>query len=235
MSTENTNTLIAIDYTLHTDGGDIGSESVQATHVPRVGELVSVGFYDSYQVVDVLWHINDGRQHRVSITACERSWHRHIEEVVAEHQGTGMNPAPDDARHFVELMQLITWHGDPFNNDADSAIPERLGKTLDQDRWSMLDNGLLDWDTVRRRNGFVGDEALFRLAVIYTLPIFEGAPTDVDHALGELLAQSPNSGVHCESPEAVSGFGRRWREDLCATAWRLALAHHRRREQERPS
>lgn len=229
MSTENTNTLIEIDYTLHTNDGDIGAESVQATHVPRVGELVSVGFYDSYQVVDVLWHVNDGRQHRVSITACERSWHRHIEEVVAEYQGTGMNPAPAEARHFVELMQLISWHEELFvDKDADSAIPSRLGKTLDQDRWSMLDNGLNDWDRVRRRSGFVADEALFRLAVLYALPVFEGAPAEVDQALGELLAQSPGSYVHCESPEAVAGIGRRWREDFCATAWRLTLAHQRR-------
>lgn len=49
----------------------------------------------------------------------------------------------------------------------------------------------------------------------------------MDVALGELLS-SASSLVMCESPGTVEGLGRRWREDLCATAWRLVLAHHRR-------
>lgn len=209
---------IKIFYTLRADDGSFEQETVHAAQVPRVGELITIDSQTSYQVIDVLW--SSRGESSVVITACERSWHEHFEEVLQQREGA---PDPTDARHLVELMQLIDWSDE---DDTGSVIPERLNRALvEQHRWSMLQNALLDWDIIRSK-GIRGDgDALFRLAVTYMLPVFEGAPPETDQALGELLAHMSSM---CEAPGAVEGLGRRWREDLCATAWRLVLAYHRR-------
>lgn len=75
--------MIDIFYTLHTDDGQSLQEEVrQSPHVPRIGELVTVTSQQrSYQIVDVLWHINPSGNHHVTITACELNWHKHIQKV----------------------------------------------------------------------------------------------------------------------------------------------------------
>ncbi|MEU5852508.1 hypothetical protein [Saccharopolyspora shandongensis] len=222
--------IVEISYTLRAKNGGIEYESVRAAQVPRIGELVTVGQQDSYEIVDVLWAIGNGEQ-RVMVTACERDWHEHIEDILDRWRGTGLNP--DDAQHLVELMELIDWRSDAQDEDedeADSAIPDKLNSTLDTERGIMLANALIDWDIIREGGPKNGGDALFRLSVVYVLPVFEGAPVEMDQALGELLSSA--SHPMCESPGTVEGLGRRWREELCATAWRLVLAHHRR-ERER--
>lgn len=211
---------VEINYTLHPADGSITYESVRAGQVPRVGELVAVGPRDSYEVVDVLWHVNDGQQH-VTITACERDWHQHIQDTLQRWRGTSLDPA--ETRHLVELLGFIDWSSDLQSEDStDSAIPKELNQTLDQDRWIMLQNALLDWDIVRTSEPGADGDAVWRLAVVYVLPVFEGMPAEADWVLGELVS----TGTHllCESPGALEGLGRRWREDLCATAWRIQLA-----------
>lgn len=220
--------IVEISYTLRTKDGGIEHESVRAAQVPRIGELVTVDQRDSYEVVDVLWVVRNGEQQHVIITACERDWHERIEDTLRRWKG-GLDP--DDERHLVELMELIQWRsGAQDEDEADSAIPDKLNSALDTERGIMLANALLDWDIIREGGPKNAGDALFRLSVVYVLPVFEGAPVEIDQALGELLSSA--SYPMCESPGTVEGLGRRWREELCATAWRLVLAHHRR-ERER--
>lgn len=213
--------MIDIMYTLRTTDGEFEDASVRAEHVPRVGELVTFDQRTSYQVVDVLWSTGNGQQ-RAMITAYERDWHEHIGDVHRVWAQTSLPPA--DGRHVIELMQLIDWSRD---DDGDSTIPDVLYHQLDNDRWIMLQNALIDWDLLLK-NPSVDNDALFRLAVVYTLPVFEGASDEVDQALGQLLSTGLAAQPKCESAGAVAAFGRRWREDLCATAWRLVLAHRQR-------
>jgi hypothetical protein len=78
--------MIEVDYTLHAaEGGGTDHVEVHSEYVPRVGELVAFGFDRSYQVVDVLWQVNDGKHTSVVVTACERNWHEHIRDVVDAH------------------------------------------------------------------------------------------------------------------------------------------------------
>lgn len=77
-----------VNYTLHTDADDILHEEIAETsHVPRVGELVSVDYARSFEVIDVLWHVNtaDGTQDTITVTACERDWHQHIKDRLRDH------------------------------------------------------------------------------------------------------------------------------------------------------
>lgn len=74
--------MIEVSYTLHGDDGGIEYQERSAQQVPRVGELVTFEQSHSYQVVDVLWHLNEAGRERVTITACERDWHKHIRGVV---------------------------------------------------------------------------------------------------------------------------------------------------------
>lgn len=212
--------MIDIMYTLRTADGEFEDASVRAEHVPRVGELVTFDQRTSYQVVDVLWSTGNGQQ-RAMITAYERDWHEYIGDVHRVWAQTSLPPA--DGRHVIELMQLIDWSSD---ESADSTIPDVLYHALDNDRWIMLQNALIDWDLLLK-NPSVDNDALFRLAVVYVLPVFEGASDEVDQALGQLLSTGL-SATMCEAAGAVAAFGRRWREDLCATAWRLVLAHRQR-------
>lgn len=215
--------LVEILYTLRAQDGSFFEERVYAAQVPRVGELVAAGFNASYEVVDVLWHIDSGNTggHRVGIHAFEKDWHEHFAAISDERSGRALRP--DDARHLVALMRLIRWDED---EDGDSAIPKQLNQALDQERWIMLQNALIDWDIIRNDGFSSQSDAVFRLAVAYTIPVFEGASAEIDQALGALLSTSTYP--MCESPGAQEGFGRRWREDLCATAWRLVLAHEQR-------
>ncbi|GGN29293.1 hypothetical protein GCM10011609_86210 [Lentzea pudingi] len=74
--------MIRILFTLHSNDGDTDSHEISsATHVPRIGELVSVEPYRCYQVLDVLWHLDDDPC--VSITACELDWHKHMAKTRA--------------------------------------------------------------------------------------------------------------------------------------------------------
>ncbi len=74
--------VIEVNYTLNREDGDTKYvESLRSEQVPRIGEIVSFDWNDSYQVVDVLWHLHDD-QH-VTVTACEVNWHRHINDVTA--------------------------------------------------------------------------------------------------------------------------------------------------------
>lgn len=217
--------MIDVMYTLRTAEGGFEDASVRAEHVPRVGELVTFDHRTSYQVVDVLWSAGNEQQ-RAMITAYERDWHEHIGDVHRVWAHTSLPPA--DGRHMIELMQLIDWSSDEQNDEsADSAIPDVLYHQLDNDRWIMLQNALIDWDLLQKHPS-VDNDALFRLAVVYALPVFEGAPEEVDQALGQLLSTGWAAQPKCESVGAVAAFGRRWREDVCATAWRLVLAHRQR-------
>jgi hypothetical protein len=65
-------------------GTETSRIQVQSQQVPRVGELIGFEPNRSYQVVDVLWHLNKAGQDRVTVTACERDWHEHINDVMAE-------------------------------------------------------------------------------------------------------------------------------------------------------
>ncbi len=215
---------IDISYTLRGQDGSFKDASVRSVHVPRVGELVTFDHYDSYQVVDVLWTAHQG-EHSVVVTACERDWHAHIEDVLQPWRGAALDPA--DARRLVDLMALIDWSDD---ESGGSAIPDVLHQTLDVERGTMLVNGLLDWDTIRKNGARAADDAVFRLGVVYVIPSFDGASPETDRALGSLLSRTSMS--MCESPGAAEGFGRRWREDLCNTAWRLVFADNRGRKHD---
>ncbi len=75
--------MIGINYTLHGEDGDLRYEQRLQQHVPRVGELVTFDSDHSYQVVDVLWHLDDEHEPRVTATAHELGWHEHIRDVNA--------------------------------------------------------------------------------------------------------------------------------------------------------
>ena len=77
--------MIDVNYTLYAADGDSDNVEVRTEHVPRVGELVAFDFTRSYQVVDVLWQVNDGKHTSVAVTACELNWHEHIRDVVDAH------------------------------------------------------------------------------------------------------------------------------------------------------
>lgn len=72
---------------LHRRKGQVASDNVEvhSDHVPRVGELLAVDFTRSYQVVDVLRQVTDGKHSSVAVTACELDWHEHIRDVVDAH------------------------------------------------------------------------------------------------------------------------------------------------------
>lgn len=74
---------VEVSFTLHpANGGGIVYEERELAAVPRIGEIV--GFeYDAYQVVDVLWHLTEGAEPQVTITAVEKNWHKRIADVTA--------------------------------------------------------------------------------------------------------------------------------------------------------
>jgi len=74
--------VIVVNYTLQGDDGEIRDEERHSEQVPRVGELVTFDFNRSYQVVDVLWHLNEPGTTRVTVTACELGWHENLEAVM---------------------------------------------------------------------------------------------------------------------------------------------------------
>jgi len=76
--------MIEVDYTLYGDDGGIEYQERSSQQVPRAGELIGFEPNRSYQVIDVLWHLNKAGQDRVTVTACERDWHEHINDVMAE-------------------------------------------------------------------------------------------------------------------------------------------------------
>lgn len=87
--------MLELNYTLHTADGHILDQTVRAEQPPRVGDLIGIDGVRSYQVVDVLWHINTGlhgpleglaghTKSRVTITACELNWHQHINDTIAQ-------------------------------------------------------------------------------------------------------------------------------------------------------
>lgn len=70
-----------INYTLRGEDGNTRHEERHQQHVPHVGDLLTFDFDHSYQVIDVLWHLPDGHEPHVSVTAHELSWHEHIRDV----------------------------------------------------------------------------------------------------------------------------------------------------------
>jgi hypothetical protein len=80
--------LIHITYTLHTLHDVDHREDPQAQHVPRVGDLITFDFHASYEVVDVLWHLDStgGSDQMVTVTAWEHDWHARIKEIETAHQ-----------------------------------------------------------------------------------------------------------------------------------------------------
>lgn len=214
---------ITIFYTLHPSSPDedMQHHTVPSPHVPRVGELVAPDFHSSYEVVDVLWHL-DTDEPSVTITAFEKDWHTHIDEVTQERRGSVLSPS--QLRHVVLLMSQIDW---TRGERGHSIIPDVLNDELDQQRWSLLTNALLDWDRIEEQGVRAASDAAFRLAVVYLLPIFDGAGSGVDRALGTVLADpiGQPGPVEADSLAVAEALGRRWREDVCATAWKLALAY----------
>lgn len=215
---------ITIYYTLYpfSPDGETKQRTVPSPHVPRVGELVAADFSSSYEVVDVLWHL-DNDEPTVSITAVEKDWHTHIDEVKQERTGAGLNPS--QLRHLELLMSQIDW---PRGERGQSTLPKPLNDELDQYRWSMLLNALLDWDRVQEEGVRSAPDAAHRLATVYLLPIFDGAGPEVDRTLGNLLVDPMSPPTEDDSPAVAEAFGRRWREDVCATAWKLILADRQR-------
>ena len=51
--------MIEISYTLHGDGGGIEYQERRSPQVPHIGELITLEQSHSYQVVDVLWHLDE--------------------------------------------------------------------------------------------------------------------------------------------------------------------------------
>ena len=74
--------MVVVNFTLHNDDGGLQDEERRCEQVPRVGEMISFDFNHSYQVVDVLWHLNQPAAATVTVTACEVNWHKHIDDVV---------------------------------------------------------------------------------------------------------------------------------------------------------
>lgn len=53
--------MIEIHYSLYTaDGELLYEERPRSEHVPRIGELITFEPSHSYQVIDVLWHLDPG-------------------------------------------------------------------------------------------------------------------------------------------------------------------------------
>jgi len=86
--------VIEVMYSLHTGDGETLDETRQSEHVPRVGDLVTfdVNSGRSYQVVDVLWHLHEGRRHYVTVTACDANWHKHIQMVTTDWRAKHEQP-----------------------------------------------------------------------------------------------------------------------------------------------
>jgi hypothetical protein len=87
--------MLELNFTLHTTDGHILDQTIRAEQPPRVGEVIGVDGARSYQVVDVLWHINAGLQgaleglpgrtlSRLTVTACELNWRQHISDTVEQ-------------------------------------------------------------------------------------------------------------------------------------------------------
>lgn len=125
---------------------------------------------------------------------------------------------PAERDRLTALMSLINWDNEARKGNPDvSVCPDTLETVLNQHRWSMLENALLDWDIMCGRKQGAPHDAAFRLGQTYVPEVFESVGPEVDRALGHLIQQ------YLDADEVAEALGRRWRDDLCATSWEMRL------------
>lgn len=118
-----------------------------------------------------------------------------------------------DVEHLLDLLALIQWDF----TDGEPQIPDDIPLTLaDQPRGAMLANGLIDYGYLI--SGSREDSTIYRMCM-YVSEVFEDAPENLALAIGTRLSHSLGFRHH---PLAV---GRRWCDDVLATAWRIAVPH----------
>ncbi len=130
--------------------------------------------------------------------------------------------ASDDAEHLADLLAALPWQVKSdrrgvYLSDEDSSLNEAI-RNQNDDRWAMLRNGQRDFHPLLE--GERNDSGIFR-AVMYAFVVFDSPSSEITREVGRLVRIE--IGVNEADMDSV---GRRWIEDLCATAYRLLLRHN---------
>ncbi len=75
--------MTGVNFTLNTADGDVETQERQLQQVPAVGEMVTFEWRRTFQVADVLWHVQEDATY-ATVTAYEVDWHQYVNKVAAD-------------------------------------------------------------------------------------------------------------------------------------------------------
>lgn len=119
-----------------------------------------------------------------------------------------------DVKHLMDLLELLDW-----DRQSDGGWAPRHWREfqvgLDHETWNLFNNSTLDYVPLREGRG---DWSTVSRLCLYMLGAFDGDRPDTWKAIGERLGRT----LFIDTGEVI---GRRWCEEVAATAWRLKVAN----------